>query len=104
MPKKFTRDIIMAWLDTEPAPLLIKKGAPLEDPFSRYAREHGFEPVIDVDTRLKEMEYKGGGDKGIHATQIAVGASLLASAPGGHQGGYRGPPRLELGSGIPGDR
>jgi phage/plasmid-associated DNA primase len=71
-------DTFRDWISEHPDPVVHRKDAPLEDPFSKYARENGFKPVIDVDQRLKDMEYKGGGDRGVHATQIAVGASLLA--------------------------
>lgn len=48
------------------------------NPFLRYAEEFSYRAPIDVEQRLADMEYEGEGDKGIHATQVAVTASLLS--------------------------
>jgi P4 family phage/plasmid primase-like protien len=44
-----------------------------------YAKRLGIKPLIDVDARLKAMIYMGGGNSGIHQTQIECGASMLSS-------------------------
>jgi hypothetical protein len=69
-----------AWMGSSPKPALLKKDAPTPESaaYLKFSNETGFKPPIDVDARLAQMEYKGAGDKGVHATQIAVGASLLA--------------------------
>lgn len=36
-----------------------------------------FKPPIDVEQRLRDMEYEGKGDRGIHCTQLSVTAALL---------------------------
>jgi hypothetical protein len=58
-------------------PVLTRKDRDDLNPFLSFAKSVGFQPPIDVDQRLKDMQFGGGGEKGIHATQIAVEASLL---------------------------
>jgi hypothetical protein len=36
---------------------------------------------IDVEARLKAMEYRGVGEKVIHTTQVACSASMLSDDP-----------------------
>lgn len=47
------------------------------NPFLAHAKANGFKPSIDVEKRLAAMSYMAGGDAAIHATQLAVSASLL---------------------------
>jgi hypothetical protein len=55
-------------------PVLTRKDRDDLNPFLSFAKSVGFQPPIDVDQRLKDMQFGGGGEKGIHATQIAVEA------------------------------
>jgi P4 family phage/plasmid primase-like protien len=49
-----------------------------DDPFVAYARQAGYEPVIDVDAELASMSYGAEGTRSIHATQLRVSASMIA--------------------------
>lgn len=48
------------------------------NPFLAVAERMGFKPPLDVEARLSAMRYQGAGDASIHATQLAVSASLLS--------------------------
>lgn len=68
------------------AEIIIKRKGTVEDfkpeplnPFAQYAEQYGFKAPIDVEKRLAEMEYQGPGDTAIHATQVAVTASMLSA-------------------------
>lgn len=50
--------------------------------FTEYAKAHGFNPPIDIDARLKAMEYMGGSDGAVHQTQLQCSASMLSSGMG----------------------
>ncbi len=77
-------DDIEEWL-AEASPVILRKVRPQaktvqqsdENPFERIGRTMGYAPPIDVEKRLGEMMYMGGGDNAIHATQVSVSASLL---------------------------
>jgi hypothetical protein len=84
--RRYEFDDIVEWL-SEQSPVMLRKSrergkaaGKTDDFFSfeRYAREHGLKPPIDVAARLKAMSYMAGGENGIHATQLAVTASLLS--------------------------
>ncbi|MCA1452166.1 hypothetical protein I6F35_02915 [Bradyrhizobium sp. BRP22] len=72
------------WL-AEASPVILRKDRPqavtagqaADNPYLRYAIEHGYKPSLDVEKRLNAMMFMGGGESAIHATQIAVSASLL---------------------------
>jgi len=64
------------------SPIVLRKQRPQPtlgqiNPFLDVAESLGFKPPIDVEKRLSAMVYMGGGDAGVHATQLAVSASLL---------------------------
>jgi hypothetical protein len=61
------------------------------NPFLAFAKDMGFSPPIDVEARLKAMQFGGGGDKGIHTTQIAVEAGTPTPSPNAY-----GRPRARL--------
>jgi hypothetical protein len=68
---------------SEQSPIILRKKRPRAatvgelDGFDEYLREIGYKPPVDVDVRLKAMMFKCEGDSGIHATQLAVSASML---------------------------
>ena len=45
--------------------------------FAEYAKRFGSKPPVDVEQRLAEMLYMGGGDAAIHCTQLSVTSSML---------------------------
>jgi phage/plasmid-associated DNA primase len=80
---RYELDDIEEWL-AETSPVILRKvrptAAPIDDnPFTRAAALLGFKPSVDVEKRLQAMSYMGVGDASIHATQLAVSASLLNS-------------------------
>lgn len=48
-----------------------------DNPFLAVAARFGFKPPIDVEQRLASMSFGAGSDASVHATQLAVTASLL---------------------------
>src|SRR5258708_24705398 len=66
---------------SETSPVILRKIRPVAwiepNPWLAIAERLGFKPPIDVEKRLAAMVYMGGGDSGVHATQLAVSASLL---------------------------
>jgi P4 family phage/plasmid primase-like protien len=80
---RYELDDLEEWL-SEQSPVLLRKererGATVgeRDPILEYAKQYGWKPPIDVEARLQNMMYMGGGDSGIHATQVAVTAALLS--------------------------
>lgn len=77
---RYEMDDIEEWL-SETSPVILRKerpqAQPTDNPFLVAAAQLGFKPSIDVEKRLAQMSYMGGGDSAIHATQLAVSASLL---------------------------
>jgi hypothetical protein len=71
------------WLD-EARPLLrpvASDGIAADNPFAAFGRQHGgdgYQPPIDIEARLAAMRYEAPGDAGVHLTQLAVSASMLA--------------------------
>jgi phage/plasmid-associated DNA primase len=66
----------------ETSPIVLRKLRPSAtqgeiNPFLAAAAAMGFKAPIDVEKRLSEMTYMGGGDAAIHGTQVSVTASLL---------------------------
>lgn len=51
----------------------------VDNPFLIAARDLSFKPPLDVEARLAAMTYLGSGDSAVHATQLSVTASLVAS-------------------------
>jgi hypothetical protein len=84
--RRFELDDIEEWL-SEQSPVTLRKSRELARSvgeiddvlkwFKDFAKAHGFKAPIDVEQRLRDMMYMGSGDCGIHATQLAVSASLL---------------------------
>lgn len=78
--RRYELDDIEEWL-SETSPVILRKerpsATPTDNPFLIAAAQLGFKPSIDVEKRLAQMSYMGGGDSAIHATQLAVSASLL---------------------------
>ena len=75
---------------SETSPIVLRKLRPSPtadqiDPADKYlqyvatAATFGFKPPLDVEKRLSNMVYMGGGDAAIHDTQISVTASLLTA-------------------------
>jgi D5 N terminal like/RepB DNA-primase from phage plasmid len=84
---RYELDDLEEWLG-EQSPIILRKErlravtagqAGEEDPYLAYYKEAGIKTPIDVKARLDAMMYMGGGDAAIHATQIAVAASLVNS-------------------------
>jgi phage/plasmid-associated DNA primase len=79
-PARYELDDLEEWL-CETSPVILRKNRPAEvvdnNPFLAHAKANGFKPSIDVEKRLNSMSYMAGGDAAIHATQLAVSASLL---------------------------
>ena len=80
----YDNDEITEWFLN--AEIIIRRKGTVEDfkpeplnPFAQYADQYGFKPPIDVEQRLAEMSYQGPGDSAIHATQVAVTASMLSA-------------------------
>lgn len=77
---KYELDDIEEWL-SETSPVILRKERPPANietnPFLIAAAALGFKPSIDVEKRLQAMSYMAGGEAAIHATQLAVSASLL---------------------------
>lgn len=87
--RRYELDDIEEWL-SETSPVILRKVRPAEariddsNPFLIAAKALGFKPSIDVEKRLAAMSYMAGGDAAVHATQLAVSASLLnAGSPSG---------------------
>jgi hypothetical protein len=78
--RRYDLDDIEEWL-AETSPIVLRKSRPAAEPetnpFLAAAERLGFKPAIDVEKRLAGMAYMAGGDSAIHATQLAVSASLL---------------------------
>lgn len=78
--RRYELDDIEEWL-SETSPVILRNERPAQtpetNPWLLAAAQLGFKPSIDVESRLAGMTYMGGGDSAIHATQLAVSASLL---------------------------
>lgn len=80
---RYELDDLEEWL-SETSPILLRKKrehartAGESDIYIEYAKQHGYGPTVDVEQRLRAMMHMGGGESGVHATQIAVTASLLS--------------------------
>lgn len=77
--QRYELDDIEEWL-AEQSPLLTRKVRPKppeQNPYLAIAESLGFKPPIDVEERLAAMVYQGEGDRAVHATQLAVTASLI---------------------------
>jgi len=78
----FELDDLEEWL-SESSPSILRKVRPetktagQDNSYSKYAESIDIKSRIDVDKRLGNMMYMGGGDSAIHTTQVAVSASLL---------------------------
>jgi D5-like protein len=81
-PVRYELDDLEDWL-AEASPVILRKNRPAEvidnNPFLIHAKALGFKPSMDVEKRLAGMSYMAGGDAAIHATQLAVSASLLTT-------------------------
>jgi hypothetical protein len=84
--RRYELDDLEEWL-SEVSPILLRKsreravtaGETVDafDFFERYAREIGIRGRVDVEQRLADMMYMGGGLSSIHVTQRSCTASLL---------------------------
>lgn len=78
--RRYELDDIEEWL-SRTSPVILRKQRPqqqpADNPFLAAAQRLGFKPPLDVEKRLGAMSYMAGGDAAIHATQLAVSASLL---------------------------
>jgi hypothetical protein len=80
--RRYELDDLEEWL-SEVSPILLRKSreraltAGETCPFLEFAKLHGIKGRIDVDQRLADMLYMGGGDNSIHVTQRSCTASLL---------------------------
>lgn len=78
--RRYEIDDIEEWL-SETSPIILRKvrpaSTPADNPFLQAAAALGFKPSIDVEKRLAAMSYMAGGEAAVHATQLAVSASLL---------------------------
>jgi hypothetical protein len=75
-------DIETMLYETSPIVLRKLRSSPTEgevNPYEEIAKLIGFKPSIDVEKRLSDMVYMGGGDASIHETQVQVSASMLNS-------------------------
>jgi phage/plasmid-associated DNA primase len=82
---RYELDDLEDWL-AEQSPVILRKNRPAIvtasntlNPYLAAAMARGFKPSINVENRLASMSYMAGGDAAIHATQLAVSASLLRS-------------------------
>jgi P4 family phage/plasmid primase-like protien len=75
---RYGLDELEEWL-AEVSPIIRRKDdAPVEqNPWLAVAAQFSIKPPIDVEQRLAAMRYQGGGDSGIHGTQVSVTAALL---------------------------
>lgn len=77
---RYELDDLEEWLGEQSPVILRKQPAeppPTDNPFLQVAARLGFKPPLDVEQRLSAMSYMGTGETSIHATQLAVSASLL---------------------------
>jgi hypothetical protein len=81
--RRYELDDLRDWLDLLPQPLLQRRpaergnGRAADRAFVAFGSEGG-KPPIDAEARIAAMRFQGPGDSAIHATQLAVSASLLA--------------------------
>jgi P4 family phage/plasmid primase-like protien len=68
------------WIDGQ-RPAVRRREAEQEpgNPFLQVAADQSFRPPMDASERLRAMRPGAGGDNGIHATQLAVTASLMSA-------------------------
>jgi hypothetical protein len=80
--RRYELDDLEEWL-AEVSPILLRKSrecaltAGETDFFSEYAKHYGFKGRIDVEERLANMMYMGGGNSSIHVSQRSCTAALL---------------------------
>jgi phage/plasmid-associated DNA primase len=79
--RSFEFDDIEEWT-TRVSPIILRNLRPRstnnaeDNPWLRTAKEFGFGTPVDVEERLRLMDYMAGRENGIHATQLAVTASM----------------------------
>jgi phage/plasmid-associated DNA primase len=82
--KEYELSDLEEWL-SEQSPVILRKsreraitaGESPINPFVAWGKDHGVKPPVDVEARLNAMMFMGGGDAAVHATQLAVTASML---------------------------
>jgi hypothetical protein len=80
--RRYELDDLEEWL-SEVSPILLRKSrkravtAGETCPFMEYAKQHSIKGRIDVEQRLADMMYMGGGLSSIHVTQRSCAAALL---------------------------
>ena len=73
-------DYLRPLIEAPQPPLLEQDAAPEPvNPYTEFAKLYGFKTPIDVEARLRAMSYMAAGDAGVHITQLACSASLVAS-------------------------
>jgi hypothetical protein len=84
--RRYNIEELEDWL-SEQSPIMLRKKRAQAMPagaatgeidfFAEYAKQHGIKMPIDVESRLENMMYMGGGESSIHQTQLVVTAALL---------------------------
>lgn len=76
---KYTLAGVVEWLDGIHDPVIARRARDREtNPFLAAADEMGFQAPMDVEQALRDMT-PGGGDSGIHMTQLRAAASLMSA-------------------------
>lgn len=76
--RRYELDDLEEWLArTSPKILRKERPQPPTNPFLQAAEQLGFKPSVDVEQRLSQMIYMGGGKASIHDTQLSCSSSML---------------------------
>lgn len=76
--RRYELDDLEEWLArTSPKILRNERPQPPTNPFLQAAEQLGFKPSVDVEQRLSQMIYMGGGKASIHDTQLSCSSSML---------------------------
>jgi len=79
--RRFEFDEVEEWI-TRVSPIILSKKRSRstnnaeDNPWLRIAKELGFKPTVDVEERLRLMDYMAGKVNGIHGTQLSVTAAM----------------------------
>lgn len=82
--RRYDLEELEEWF-SEQSPVMLRKerehsepsGSDPDDFFAEYAKKFGIKPPIDVQQRLENMMFMGGGDSSVHQTQLQCTAALL---------------------------
>lgn len=76
--RRYELDDLEEWLArTSPKILRNERPQPPTNPFLQAAEQLGFKPSVDVEQRISQMIYMGGGKASIHDTQLSCSSSML---------------------------